>query len=76
MSNKYEFVSTEYGTKVVAHEPVVIAYVVMGGSGCNMVSLDKGGSWTEGADEIIGVYGSQEEAQGAIREYISEITGR
>ena len=76
MGNKYEFVSSEHGTKVVAHEPVVIAYIVMGGSGCNTVALKKGGVWTEGADEIIGVYDSQEEAQGAIIEYISELTGR
>lgn len=72
---KYQYNSYEYGpgdrrTMVEAFETVYIAYIVMGGSGCNITSINAGQVWHEGPDEIIGVYDSYEEADNAVREYI------
>ena len=45
----------------------------MGGSGFNTVELSKGATWREGADEILGVYETYEEANAAIKEYMATL---
>ena len=72
---KYQYKSYEYNpgdrrTAVEAFDRVYIAYIVMGGSGCNITSIGEGDIWHEGPDEIIGVYDSYEEADKAVKEYI------
>ena len=70
---QYEYGSNDYRTEVIAHDTVYVAYIVMGGSGFNTVELSKGATWREGADEILGVYETYEEANAAIKEYMATL---
>ena len=70
---QYENGSNDYRTEVVAHDTVYVAYIVMGGSGFNTIELSKGDTWREGADEILGVYETAEDAKSAIKEYMASL---
>lgn len=63
---RYEYGENDYRTMVVAYDTVYVAYIVMGGSGFDVAELTAGCSWREGADELIGVYETEKEADEAI----------
>ena len=73
MAEKYEFIQTDYGTRIKAYDTVCVAYIVMGGSGFNKIILEKGEEWTEGPDELFGVYENAEEADREIEEYLNNL---
>lgn len=69
--NKLQYEYTGGGVKIISGT-AYIAYICMGGSGCN-VAVREYGEWREGPDEIIGVFESMEEAWQAIDDYIKSL---
>lgn len=69
--NKLIYSYTDKGV-MIDSGTAYIAYICMGGSGFN-VAVRTRGEWQEGADEIIGVYDSMEEARNAIDDYIKSL---
>ncbi len=68
MDEKMTYRRTEDGIEVLTGRAFV-AYLCMGGSGFNVVSVT--GEWREGADELIAVCETAEEADKAIDEYMA-----
>jgi len=70
---RYEHDTNDFRSEVEAMDTVYIAYILMGGSGLSIQILHVGESWREGADELLGVFETREEAKLAIHRYMDSM---